>query len=188
MWEMYRWFALARRFPTLNSPFWRAFRLLDAGINTVTDSALWTNLFKVDVNGSVVRNCTAKEMTAIQNVQQGLLRHEVEVLKPDFVVFFTGPSYDTSIRCAFPEAEFRPLAPEFPTSTISLVSAPGLPPNTVRTYHPVYLQRSRRWSILPLIAEWVRNQQTLTVGDQVLREANGLASPNDVARQRAPCD
>jgi hypothetical protein len=156
--EMYRWFALARRFPTLNSPFWRGFRHLDASINALADSALWTNLFKIDVNGSVIRNCTASEIRAIQHVQRGLLRHEVEVLKPDVVVFFTGPSYDKSIECAFPEAEFHPLVPEFPESEIAIVNAPGLPINTIRTFHPVYLQRSRRWSILSLIADWVQSQ------------------------------
>jgi hypothetical protein len=158
MCEMYRWFALARRFPTLNSPFWRAFRLLDGCINPLADSALWTNLFKINVSGSVVRNCTVSEIRAIQHAQEGLLGHEVDVLKPDVVVFFTGPSYDKAIQCAFPKAEFHPLMPEFTVSELAIVNAPGLPAKAIRTYHPVYLQRSRRWPVLPLIAEWAQCQ------------------------------
>jgi len=108
--------------------------------------------------GFEIRNCTASEIRAIQHAQRGLLRHEVEVLKPDVVVFFTGPSYDNSIQCAFPEAESYPLVPESPKSEIAMVNAPGLPINTIRTFHPVYLQRSRRWSTLSLIADWVQSQ------------------------------
>ena len=114
MFSLYRWYGLGRRNPKLNSPFWRGFRALDAAVNTRLDSALWTNLFKVNVGGSVMRNCTKAEITRLHKVQEGLLWHEVEVLKPDIVVFFTGPDYDPALRAEFHDVEFQPfeLAPQ----------------------------------------------------------------------------
>jgi hypothetical protein len=83
MWELYRRYALGRHKPKMNSPFWRGFRALDSAANEKVDSALWTNLFKVNVQGSVMKNCTRAEIATLHRAQQGLLRHEIEVLRPD---------------------------------------------------------------------------------------------------------
>src|ERR1035438_7883944 len=48
--NLYRWYALGRVHPRLNSPFWRGFRAIDSAINGAQDAALWTNVFKVNVN------------------------------------------------------------------------------------------------------------------------------------------
>ena len=50
--------------PKLNSPFWWGFRAIDSAINGAQDGALWTNVFKVNVNGSVMKNCKAAEVAA----------------------------------------------------------------------------------------------------------------------------
>jgi hypothetical protein len=160
MLELYRRYELGRQHPKLNSPFWRGFRALDTALNPAVDSALWTNLFKVNVNGSVMRNCTRAEIAAIQKAQQGLLRHEIDVLKPDVVVFFTGPRYDSAIRAEFPDVEFLPFD-EIPAScaslsSLALIRASGLPAKTVRSYHPEYLQRSRQLGSISVIAEWAK--------------------------------
>jgi len=119
---------------------------------------LWTNLYKVNVNGSVVRNCRQAEIKKIRTTQQGLLSHEIDVLKPDVVVFFTGPRYDSTIRTEFEHVEFRPFEnPRFPLSTLALLRGRGLPVKTLRSYHPEYLQRSRQWGVISMIAEWATN-------------------------------
>ena len=156
----YRSYGLGRQYPKMNSPFWRGFRALDAALNPEVDSALWTNVFKVNVSGSVVKNCTRAEIAKLQKAQRGLLRHEVAVLKPDVVVFFTGPRYDSAIREEFPDVEFRQFdgnqEPAIPLSHLSLLRSSGLPFKAVRSYHPEYLQRSRQWGVISLIAQWAR--------------------------------
>jgi hypothetical protein len=156
MWELYRWYGLGRRYPKLNSPFWRGFRALDAAVNAERDSALWTNIFKVNVNGSVMGNCTKAEIARLQNAQLGLLRHEIDVLKPDVVVFFTGPRYDSAIQAEFGAVEFGSFDGSISPSRLALLRAPGLPVKTVRSYHPEYLQRSRQWGLISVIAEWAK--------------------------------
>jgi hypothetical protein len=158
MWSLYRSYDLGRRYPKMNSPFWRGFRALDTALNSEADSALWTNVFKVNVNGSVLRNCTATEVAKIQKAQQGLLRHEIEALNPDVVVFFTGPKYDPAIRAEFPDVVFhsfeRPGQSTFPPSSLAILRSSGLPCKTVRSYHPEYLQRSRQLGLISVVAEW----------------------------------
>lgn len=160
MLHLYRWYGLGRRHPKLNSPFWRGFRALDEALNTEMDSALWTNLFKVNVSGSVVGNCNRAEIAKLQRAQQGLLRSEIDVLKPNVIVFFTGPRYDRAIRHEFGEVEFCPFD-RYPKTSISpsrlaLVRASGLPMKTIRTYHPEYLQRSRQLGLLSEIVDWAK--------------------------------
>jgi len=160
MLHLYRWYGLGRRHPKLNSPFWRGFRVLDKALNFETDSALWTNLFKVNVSGSVMGNCNRIEIEKLQRAQQGLLRHEIAVLKPNLIVFFTGPRYDRAIRQEFSDVEFCPFDPDpntsIPLKRLALVRGSGLPPKTIRTYHPEYLQRSRQLGLLSEIVDWAK--------------------------------
>ncbi len=161
MWDIYQWYSLGRHNPKMNSAFWRGFRFLDAALNPTADSALWTNLFKVNVNGSVMENCLQADRARLQKAQQGLLRHEIDVLQPDVVFFFTGPRYDSALRTEFSEADFLPFkktrTSRFPLSTLALLRAPGLPARTVRTYHPEYLQRSRQLDLLSVLAVWAKS-------------------------------
>lgn len=160
MLNLYRWYALGRAYPSLNSPFWRGFRLLSSAISDCEDSALWTNVFKVNVGGSVMRNCKAADIKALRRAQTGLLRHEIAVLKPDVVVFCSGPRYDATIQCDFPDMEVSQFCRSLPTSSVGVVRASGLPLRTVRTFHPEYLQRSRQLGILSEISRWATGRIT----------------------------
>ena len=109
----------------------------------------------------VMENCTKAEIEKIQRAQEGLLKYEIDVLEPHVVVFFTGPRYDPAIRAEFRDVEFRSFdgLPNSAAdlSSLSLIRAPGLPVKTVRSYHPEYLQRSRRWGLISAIAEWAKS-------------------------------
>jgi hypothetical protein len=158
MWALYRWYALGRAYPKLNSPFWRGFRALSAAINGCEDSALWTNVFKVNVFGSVMQNCKAKEVSVLRRAQQGLLHQEVTILKPDVVVFLSGPRYDSTIRCDFPDMEISQFNQRWPASAVGIVRATGLPAKTIRTFHPEYLQRSNQLWLLAEISRWATGE------------------------------
>jgi hypothetical protein len=155
--KLYRWYALGRVYPKMNSPFWRGFRAIDLAINGTRDTALWTNVFKVNVNGSVIRNCRAAEVNALQRAQKGLLAGEIAILNPDVVVFLSGPRYDSAIRCEFPDMKISPFSRRVPDSSVGVVRAEGLPLRTIRTYHPEYLQRSRQLGLLSEISRWAAN-------------------------------
>jgi hypothetical protein len=157
MWNVYRWYALGRVHQRLNSPFWRGFRTIDSAINGTQDAALWTNVFKVNVSGSVMKNCRAAEVAALQRAQKGLLAAEIAILNPDVVVFFSGPRYDSTIRGEFPDMKISPLSRRTPASAVGVVRATGLPVKTIRTYHPEYLQRSRQLGLLSVISRWAAN-------------------------------
>ena len=158
MWNLYRWYALGRARPKLNSPFWRGFRAFDSAVNPSRDAALWTNIFKVNVNGSVMENCRSAEVSALKRLQRGLLREEIQILRPDVVVFFSGPRYDSALRFEFPDMELSPLSRRRPASTAAVVRADGLPPRTIRTYHPEYLQRSRQLHLIGEISRWALSE------------------------------
>jgi len=158
MWNLYRWYALGRANPKLNSPFWRGFRAFDSAVNRSRDAALWTNIFKVNVNGSVMKNCRAAEISALKRLQKGLLHEEIQILRPDVVVFFSGPRYDAALRFEFPDMEVSPLFRRTPTSAACVIRAEGLPPRTIRTYHPEYLQRSRQLHLIAEISRWALSE------------------------------
>jgi len=152
----YKAFAFARTYRHRNSAFWRAFRYLEIEAAEAPCSAMWTNLFKVDVSGSVVKNCQIKHRRLLRAAQAGLLAEEIRLLKPQIVIFFTGPNYDDELIDAFPDATLTPLSPGRDIREAALVHSKALPVCSIRTYHPTYLQRSRRWGLLEEVATAMR--------------------------------
>ena len=153
MWRLYRWYALGRAYPKQNSPFWRGFRALSSAIGGCEDSALWTNVFKVNVRGPVM-DCKVAEISALRRAQEGLLRYEIKLLKPDVVVFLSGPRYDSTIQHDFPDVEISQFSQRLPASSVGLVRAAGLPTRSIRTFHPEYLQRSNQLGLLSEVSRW----------------------------------
>ena len=157
----YKAFGFARTYRNRNSAFWRAFRYLEGDVAEAPCSAMWTNLFKVDVSGSVVKNCKIKHRRLLRAAQSGLLAEEIRFLKPQIVVFFTGPHYDDELIDAFPDAILTPLLPSRDAREAALVHSAALPVCSIRTYHPTYLQRSRRWGLLEEVATAIRTIKTV---------------------------
>ena len=152
----YKAFDFARTYRHRNSAFWRAFRYLEGEVAESPCSAMWTNLFKVDVSGSVMKNCKVRHRRLLRAAQAGLLAEEIRLLKPQIVIFFTGPHYDDELLDAFPDATLSPLLPHHDAREGALVHSEALPICSIRTYHPTYLQRSRRWALLEEIATAIR--------------------------------
>lgn len=142
----YEEFAYGKNYHGNQSPFWRAFRLLQSGSGVVQS---WTNIFRFDVDaGSVMGSCSAEEVKTILAAQHGLLRLEIDQLAPDVVLFLSGPNYDSALRNEYPEIEFNSVAGRTERQ-FARVRALGLPARSYRLYHPSYLNRSReRWAWL----------------------------------------
>jgi len=155
----YQSFEFAAHQPNYNSPFWRAYRQIRLAVGDAPDgfdtSVLHTNLFKSAVDGgSIVKNGSEEEADAVWQYSAGLLAKEIETLKPDVVIMFTGPDYDRYIDFEFAGVDFNEVDRHAPR-VISKLFHPALPEETYRTYHPNYLSRGH-WHLVDELCELVR--------------------------------
>lgn len=133
---------------TLTSPFWNFSRTFFHNVNKEntevsrkTNGFLWTNISKFDCK-STTPNSKLQERN-----QAGfhLLKTEIEILKPDIVVFLTGTKYDGWIDKVFnPQREI--IISEGFLTRLS-VADESLPPLTFQTKHPRTLIGSKKSNI-----------------------------------------
>jgi hypothetical protein len=150
--------ALHREFhvdPDRNTPFWRAHAEL---VGELDDwSVAWSNLMRVDTSPLGESSCSAwwnlscEEVRSVCSWQRALHYAELRKLKPDAVIFFTGPNYDYCVVRTFELATFHDLSGNA-RRKMARVSAPILLEACFRTYHPAYLKRSNQWSTLTDLA------------------------------------
>lgn len=146
----YQKFDFAKDSPRRSSPLWRAFR----NFQSIPDSGvLWANLCKVafETTGgySFLRAPTERRMKFVAQ-QTGLMREEVEILKPDAVFFATGPNYDHILKEVFEVERIEEVLPDLTSKQLGRVVSRFLPPLSFRTYHPGFLNRDHqvRWQWL----------------------------------------
>lgn len=125
---------------TQKSPFWSTYKKLRGDLEKdVTGSILWTNLFRMALDqGSVVKNATQDEIETIYRTTSELLADEIAILAPRAVIFFTGPSYDDSVKRFFPGAALQRL-PNHAIRSLARITHTSLPEHSYRTYHPKFL-------------------------------------------------
>jgi hypothetical protein len=136
LFQKYREFAFGADRP--GAPFWTAAHLLREAANPLSDrSAMaWTNVIKLDQGGDQPDS----EWEAWID-KYNLLEREIEVLRPDIVVFFTGPALDERLRGAFQGLSFREES-----RFVARLSHGALPDQAYRSYHPNWLRRSKNWA------------------------------------------
>jgi len=67
------------------------------------DAIAWTNLMRVDWEHGKGFSRNSKEFSeALTKLSQKMLQFEVELLKPDVIIFACGASYDSVIKTTFP--------------------------------------------------------------------------------------
>jgi hypothetical protein len=150
--ETYREFSFGA---TLPSAFWSHFKDLrqafDSGNAGFESSVLWTNLYRVSVevatgkdkyNYSAERNSTPTQRTALRDLSRTVLLEEIRLLEPTMVVFFTGPNYDAALKDVFQGAVLSAVEP-FTARQMSWVQHPALPTQSIRSYHPGYMNRAK---------------------------------------------
>lgn len=149
--KVYETFELGKSVP---SPFWQAAHEIYARVNPDGPAGgfVWTNVIKIDQDGQrpippVVEACLNTF---------GLLPEEIEILKPDVVVFLTGPYYDADLQLLFPGVEFRSVCQDIPIHHLAQVVHPRLPDKSFRIYHPGYLRRSEQWHYVDKVVALAR--------------------------------
>ena len=140
--SLYQRFELGRKYT--KSPFWVASHKIYKALNPQgePEGFAWSNLVKIDQN----RFRPAFEYENIVSKCE-LLQAECKLLKPDVVVFFTGPDYDPRLLMTFPGLQMSPVIER----ALFVLEHEALPAHSYRTYHPNYLRRSKQWEILDRI-------------------------------------
>ena len=78
-----------------------------------------------------------------------ILRKEISILKPDTIIFATGPNYDYILENSFTGLEKIQFKNEF-VREICLLKHKELPEKSIRVYHPnsyKYKGTSYRWEL-----------------------------------------
>ena len=121
------------------SSFWKAFRFFQKEIQIANpDKSIyfsWNNINKIGKSEGVGINFKAEK---IEREFFSVIVSEVELSKPDVVIFLTGPNRDCSILHHFEDAEFISIDSEIKTRALAKVKSQFLPKNTIRIYHPSY--------------------------------------------------
>jgi hypothetical protein len=120
------------------TPFWQAAYVVHMSINSPVRpfGFAWTNLVKIDQHASR----PSAEIEELVGRHFPVVPHELEIARPDIVVFFTGPYYDERLRRTFAGACLETIAADTPE--LARVKHEKLPARSFRTYHPGYLARS----------------------------------------------
>lgn len=80
---------------------------------------------------------------SIYNIERNyfpVIKQEIEIIKPNVLLFLSGPNYDSRIRDNFGEISFEPIG-NFTEKQLAKVNL-DFSPLAFRTYHPNYLWRN----------------------------------------------
>ena len=136
----YRRFNLGANYPTL---FWQYLWSMSDKLGlTGNHPFLWNNVNKVGKVGSKGR--PEATVTELENKYFNVTADELEAVKPEVCVFFTGPNYDEDIRAKLPDVEFLPIE-GYESRWFARLKSKHLPENSFRTYHPGYGNREYEW-------------------------------------------
>ena len=154
--EWYQNFELGKNY---NSPFWRAVKQLNKTLNRNTShkpNFLSTNVSKyATTEGKSVGYDIHYRL--VKDLNFNILANEIEIIKPDAIIFLSGSNYDKWIEIQFSDALTfdTPLHSNVPIKELSIVKCKGekllFPKHTYRTFHPMSLLNNK-WHFLNIIA------------------------------------
>ncbi len=106
--------------------------LLDTNFPGKRIACLWNNIVKI--GKAEGRGFCGEEIYYAQKRHFSVIEKEIEILKPDLILFLTG-SYDSRICDYWKGTQFAALSP-FAVDEVAKVSLPGLDIPAYRTNHP----------------------------------------------------
>lgn len=131
------------------TPFWNITRKIQRALTIDEFSIVWSNLNRCDFDGARPPHSIEKKLISLSSI----LTSEIEILKPDVVIFFSGPNFDWHISNNFNNPLFSTIQ-GFSGRELSRVEHKLLPKHTYKTYHPRYLRQS---GIEPRFIEFIEN-------------------------------
>ncbi|MEC5343080.1 hypothetical protein ABRZ24_10810 [Brenneria populi] len=122
------------------SAFWKAFRFFESQLVRILGGQqlqfIWQNLAKIGRNDG--KTGVTDEIRTLERAYFPVFKAEMKLLKPDIVLFLTGPDRDLDIRFHFPDAVFSQAGDESNLRRRAWVSSAELPAASLRLYHPRY--------------------------------------------------
>lgn len=91
--------------------------------------------------------------------QSKLFIDELNILRPDAIMFFTSSGYDDLLWFGVPELVLTPLKDGESQDHMGVFTSPYLPCPIYRTYHPAYLQRIGKWEWIDYICDLLMASQ-----------------------------
>ena len=123
-----------------NSPFWRFIKELNSRFNDTEYCYLWTNINKFGQHGAEGR--PDPKVLDLESEYFNILKDELTILKPDAVIFLTGPNYDNDIINKLGATEFLECS-DHTSREFAQLKNKYLPKKSFRIYHPNYLSHSK---------------------------------------------
>lgn len=148
--ENYRRFDLGVNYPSL---FWKYLWAMSDKLGLRGDHPfLWNNINKIGNVDSKGR--PDEKVTELENKHFNVLAEELEAVKPEVCVFFTGPNYDADIKAKLPDVEFIPVE-GYESRWFAQLKSKHLPKHSFRIYHPGCGNRYYDWyqGVMDKIAE-----------------------------------
>lgn len=99
---------------------------------------LWNNVIKIGCEERN-KNMPPKYIYNIEKEKFNVIKNEIEILKPNIILFLSGPFYDFAIENAFQKIFKKNEINEFSERELSRIDI-GFGNNVFRTYHPNYLR------------------------------------------------
>ena len=115
----------------------RFIELFDKRFSDKTVSYIWNNVVKIGASGRN-QNHPQDHIYNIELENFNVLERELEILKPDIILFVSGPNYDSNIEKTLQTIEFNTFNSSFTKRQLAKLKFKHFD-NIYRTYHPNYL-------------------------------------------------
>lgn len=140
----------------IKSPFWNAHCKISKGLSKRKVEIVWNNVYKIG-NRLKNHNQPHESIRKMENDSFDVISKEIEILQPDVLIFFTGPHYDPRVNKKFQIKEVCKLSSGISPDELAVLSLENKIP-AYRTYHPRYLQQSKKLEYIKLIVEGIKEK------------------------------
>lgn len=125
------------------SPFWYSlYQLKNSKFSTKNVELIWNNIYKIG-NFEKKKNRPGSSIREFENKYFDTIQQEVNIIKPDLILFFTGPDYEGRLMKKFEVIKKHKLKSDIPSEELARLDLSiGVP--AYRTYHPGYLRRKKK--------------------------------------------
>ena len=111
---------------------------------------LWNNVVKI---GRCDKGFPTK-INSLTNKYFNVIPNEIEITKPDIIIFLSGPNYDSEIRKIFGDFKTKAIG-GYSTRQLCKIESANLP-NAFRTYDPNFLWRNGIDNFFNVIADEIK--------------------------------
>ena len=139
----YERFNVGESYNKKGSPLWYLVRFTEEQLGNSNYSCMWTNLSKYDQNRKEPDVEHREDFSKLDN----FLKDEIDILKPEFCLFFTGHKFDNRLGNIFTDLQFIAVEGFDPNVLVQLKS-PDLPSLCYRTSHPKWISLQNKKSQL----------------------------------------